>query len=89
MEGFREIEERRGSKKIEQKRPLTEAFNKPEKFLPAKRHIELEAREEELFRLLLDAVSFMETGTTLRVAGGWVRDKVKLQHYCIFLFSTV
>ncbi|GJD07708.1 Putative CCA tRNA nucleotidyltransferase 1 [Galdieria sulphuraria] len=74
--GVTEVEGTNCSKKIEQKRPLTEAFNKPEKFFSAKKFIDLEAREEELFRLLLDAVNVLETGTTLRVAGGWVRDKL-------------
>ncbi|GJQ08469.1 hypothetical protein GpartN1_g260.t1 [Galdieria partita] len=76
--GGRDVAEVEGTNysKIEQKRPFTEVFNKPEKFLSAKRHIELEAREEALFSLLLDAVKVLDTGTTLRVAGGWVRDKL-------------
>jgi hypothetical protein len=74
------------SKKKDQKRSLTETFNKPEKFLPAKGHISLQPKEEEVFRVLLDAVRDLEIGTTLRVAGGWVRDKVK---FCFTATSCV
>ena len=32
--------------------------------------------EEQLFALLLQVVAHTKSGTTLRVAGGWVRDKL-------------
>lgn len=44
--------------------------------LPESLSIRLTAQEETLFQLLLDAASKQGLGTVLRVAGGWVRDKV-------------
>jgi hypothetical protein len=38
--------------------------------------IELTEEEEKIFQRLLDVVRHFDLGTTLRVAGGWVRDKV-------------
>jgi hypothetical protein len=38
--------------------------------------ITLSPPEEQLFNLLLSVVSHFNLGTTLRAAGGWVRDKV-------------
>ncbi len=38
--------------------------------------IRLTAVEEEIFALLSNAVRFQNRKTTLRVAGGWVRDKL-------------
>ena len=38
--------------------------------------ISLNQDEQELFNLLLEAVKHGGTGTTLRCAGGWVRDKL-------------
>ena len=39
-------------------------------------HIVLTAKEESLFNKLLSAVSSLRLGCTVRVAGGWVRDKL-------------
>jgi len=39
--------------------------------------LELTRQEEELFELLLGVVVESGCGSTLRVAGGWVRDKVR------------
>ncbi|XP_062202111.1 tRNA nucleotidyltransferase cca2-like [Phragmites australis] len=38
--------------------------------------VELTEKEERIFRRLLDVVSHFGLGTQLRVAGGWVRDKL-------------
>lgn len=38
--------------------------------------ITLTQEEQELFTLLLEAAKHAGTGTTLRCAGGWVRDKL-------------
>jgi hypothetical protein len=38
--------------------------------------IELTEEAEEIFRRLLDVVRHLGVSTKLRVAGGWVRDKV-------------
>lgn len=38
--------------------------------------IQLTDQEEELFTLLLDVVKSSNRSTILRVAGGWVRDKL-------------
>lgn len=38
--------------------------------------VELTDKEERIFRRLLDVVSHFDLGTQLRVAGGWVQDKV-------------
>ena len=40
--------------------------------------MELTEKEEQIFRRLLDVVRHFGLGTQLRVAGGWVRDKVNL-----------
>jgi len=39
-------------------------------------NISLSAAESKLFSLLLEVVKFQNKSTTLRVAGGWVRDKL-------------
>lgn len=36
----------------------------------------LTVNEEKIFQLLRDTVTFENRATVLRVAGGWVRDKV-------------
>ncbi|KAI8467242.1 MAG: hypothetical protein J3K34DRAFT_431337 [Monoraphidium minutum] len=41
-----------------------------------KETISLNQEEQELFTLLLEAAKHAGTGTTLRCAGGWVRDKL-------------
>lgn len=46
--------------------------------------VELTEKEERIFRLFLDVVRHFDLGTQLRVAGGWVRDKVI---FFFFLFS--
>nr|CAB3472837.1 unnamed protein product [Digitaria exilis] len=38
--------------------------------------VNLTEKEERIFRLLLDVVCHFDLGTQLRVAGGWVRDKL-------------
>ncbi|KAF8772470.1 hypothetical protein HU200_005726 [Digitaria exilis] len=38
--------------------------------------VNLTEKEERIFRLLLDVVRHFDLGTQLRVAGGWVRDKL-------------
>ncbi|CAN6274716.1 unnamed protein product [Urochloa humidicola] len=38
--------------------------------------VELTEKEERIFLRLLDVVSYFDLGTQLRVAGGWVRDKL-------------
>ncbi|XP_062204118.1 CCA tRNA nucleotidyltransferase, mitochondrial-like isoform X2 [Phragmites australis] len=38
--------------------------------------VELTEKEERIFRRLLDVVRHFDLGTQLRVAGGWVRDKL-------------
>ena len=43
-----------------------------------KETVELTEKEEQIFRRLLDVVRHFGLGTQLRVAGGWVRDKVNL-----------
>lgn len=44
--------------------------------LPVKEHIELSEKEDKIFTRLLDVVRHFGLETQLRVAGGWVRDKV-------------
>lgn len=41
-----------------------------------KDHIDLTPKEEQIFNRLLQVVQHYNMGTQLRVAGGWVRDKV-------------
>ena len=50
-------------------------------------HVSLTQEEEALFSLLLEVVKEMSTQSVLRVAGGWVRDKVRkndLRHRLMF-----
>ena len=49
---------------------------------PSTPKISLNAYESQLFKDLLHIVNEKKLGTTLRVAGGWVRDKV-FSHYSI------
>lgn len=44
-----------------------------------KRIVKLNANETKIFQLLRDCVNETNLLVTLRVAGGWVRDKVKLK----------
>ncbi|KAF3330954.1 putative CCA tRNA nucleotidyltransferase 2 isoform X1 [Carex littledalei] len=44
--------------------------------LPVKEHIELSEKEDKIFTRLLDVVRHFGLETQLRVAGGWVRDKL-------------
>ena len=39
--------------------------------------IRLTDGERDLFTLLMDVINHFQCGTTLRVAGGWVRDKIR------------
>lgn len=45
--------------------------------MPSLHSVVLTAEEEELFQFLLRVVEHTGSGTTMRVAGGWVRDKVR------------
>jgi hypothetical protein len=49
--------------------------------------VELTEKEEKIFGRLLDVVRHFSLGTQVRVAGGWVRDKVKLNWKCILSFQ--
>jgi hypothetical protein len=40
--------------------------------------VELTEKEEQIFGRLLEVVRHFGLGTQVRVAGGWVRDKVSL-----------
>lgn len=54
--------------------------------VPVKERIELSETERRIFTRLLDVVRHFELDTRLRVAGGWVRDKVSLlSFFPIFL----
>jgi tRNA nucleotidyltransferase/poly(A) polymerase len=44
--------------------------------------IELTEKEQELFELLLASIAHSGAQTVVRVAGGWVRDKVLRQQSC-------
>ena len=44
--------------------------------MPPKKSVELTEEEARLFDFLIDVVKQNNTNTTLRVAGGWVRDKL-------------
>lgn len=46
--------------------------------------VELTEKEERIFRRLLDVVRHFGLGTQLRVAGGWVRDKVSSPPFPFF-----
>ncbi|KAJ3703674.1 hypothetical protein LUZ61_007379 [Rhynchospora tenuis] len=48
----------------------------PPLVLPVKERIELSAKEDQIFTRLLDVVRHFGLETQLRVAGGWVRDKL-------------
>jgi len=50
--------------------------NKMESKVPIATKIALSEYEQKLFSDLVNIVSTKKLGTTLRVAGGWVRDKV-------------
>lgn len=50
-----------------------------------KDRIDLNHKEKQIFGLLLQVVHPFDPPTELRVAGGWVRDKVTLPCLCIFL----
>jgi hypothetical protein len=39
--------------------------------------ISLSATEEKIFQVLRETVAYKNRSTVLRVAGGWVRDKVR------------
>ena len=43
-------------------------------------NIVLTEQEQKIFATLMDVVKENELKTTLRVAGGWVRDKVRCLH---------
>jgi hypothetical protein len=47
--------------------------------------VQLTEKEERIFERLLDVVRHFDLGTQLRVAGGWVRDKVIF--FLIFFFG--
>ena len=47
----------------------------------------LSEKESTLFKILLEANSDLQLHSTLRVAGGWVRDKVHFQFVASFVAS--
>lgn len=53
--------------------------------------VELTEVEERIFQRLLDVVRHFGLGTQLRIAGGWVRDKVTLFTFffppCLFCYT--
>jgi hypothetical protein len=53
--------------------------------LPVKERIELSEKEDQIFTRLLDVVRHFGLETQLRVAGGWVRDKVGVSITASFL----
>ena len=59
---------------------------KPEKSLEAK--IKVTPQEQKLFDTLMTIVKENNLNTTLRVAGGWVRDKVSEVRSLIFSSAT-
>ena len=59
---------------------------KPEKSLEAK--IKVTQQEQKLFDTLMTIVKENNLNTTLRVAGGWVRDKVSEVRSLIFSSAT-
>ncbi|KQJ92058.1 hypothetical protein BRADI_4g41470v3 [Brachypodium distachyon] len=48
----------------------------PQRCVEVRESVELTEEEERIFRRLLDVVAHFGLGTQLRVAGGWVRDKL-------------
>jgi hypothetical protein len=48
--------------------------------------VELTETEERIFNRLLEVVRHFGLGTQLRVAGGWVRDKVRFSSFYSFFF---
>lgn len=55
-----------------------------------KEKIDLTEKEREIFDRLLGTLRFCNLDTQLRVAGGWVRDKVLFRFQCpVFRFSTL
>jgi tRNA nucleotidyltransferase/poly(A) polymerase len=48
--------------------------------------VELTETEERIFNRLLEVVRHFGLGTQLRVAGGWVRDKVSFSSLYSFFF---
>ena len=55
---------------------------------PAITQITLTQKEKQIFTTLLNVVDEYKLKTTLRVAGGWVRDKVSDYYYfCLTNFS--
>lgn len=46
-----------------------------------KENIEITEKEREIFDRLLGTLRFCNLDTQLRVAGGWVRDKVRTLEY--------
>lgn len=53
-----------------------------------KDQIDLTEKEEKIFRRLLDVVGHFNLKTQLRVAGGWVRDKVRSQSWFLRRITT-
>lgn len=50
---------------------------------PLQSTISLTSKESQLFEFLLDVVKQYQCNVVLRVAGGWVRDKVCLYYYLL------
>jgi hypothetical protein len=51
----------------------------------SKTRIKIQPQEEKLFQLLLATVEHFQLNCTLRVAGGWVRDKVLCLLHFLFI----
>jgi hypothetical protein len=49
----------------------------------------LSHKEQELFNFLMQIVKEFDLKVVLRVAGGWVRDKVRLQNFCFSKISLI
>lgn len=61
----------------------------PPSSVQVKDHIDLTEHEEKIFNCLLQVVEQFNLKTQLRVAGGWVRDKVLVLILIVLCFSPV
>ena len=60
---------------------MASSISSPKPVVQVKDKIELTEIEEKIFNRLLGTLRHFNLETQLRVAGGWVRDKVVLYHY--------
>lgn len=65
---------------------MTTAISSPKPLVQVKDNIELTETEEKIFHRLLGTLRHFNLQTQLRVAGGWVRDKVL---FCLSCSETV